>query len=757
MTDVEAQLRVQDRSRPVAISHRPLGSGHPYRIDPDQIYPVQPIAGEAVEFRVLCDADVEAVTVDIADGEETRQLQMEPVSADELYGQSDIEGHLSSASGSRPDIADQKIWRTVLGAVSDSPQRYRFRATSNRPIESPLTAWFDLRPGTWTSASTTTVHVIGDDERVIGGSVESLVTIDGPVRVRFALHLDAGEHVVGFGERFDRIDQRGTVLDTVVFEQYKQQGARTYLPSPFAIVAGGDNWGFHVDTTRRVWFDVGASQPDRLIVETTLDPYNPTLTLRTYDGSPVDVLAAHLADVGKPVRPPDWVFRPWMSANEWNTQARVLAEVERSIDLHIPVGAVVIEAWSDESTFVAFRDARYETHTDGAPHRLSDFEFPQNGAWPDPRAMVDRLHELGVKVLLWQIPLVPTDRGNAGQVAADANTMIERGYCVHEASGDPHRNRGWWFPGALLPDWTNPEATEWWLAKRRYLLDDLGIDGFKTDGGEHAWGDELRYHDGSRGATSNNVFANRYAAAYHQLIEDTGRDAVTFSRAGFTGAGSVPCHWAGDEDSTWEAFRAAIVAGVTAGVSGIPFWGWDLGGFSGEIPTVELFARSTAMAAFCPIMQYHSEFNHGRTPSRDRTPWNLAERHGDPRPLDIYRRYAQLRERLQPYLQAEADHTCATGTPMMRPLAFDSPDDPEVWNHPFQYLFGRSMLVAPVCWEARKRLAVYLPNGDWIDARTHTRHDGRSTIDVETPLDTIPVFVRADAAELANVLGLERW
>ncbi|HWM20013.1 MAG TPA: hypothetical protein VNO51_10020, partial [Ilumatobacteraceae bacterium] len=281
MTDVDAQLRVRNGRGPEAMSHRPLGSGHPYRIDPDQIHPVQPIVGEAVEFRVLCDADVEAVTVEIVDDDEARQLQMQAVSGDELYGLSDsIDGHLAAASGSRPDIADQKIWRTVFCAVSDRPQRYRFRATSDRPIESPLTAWFDLRPGTWTTASTTVVHVIGDDERVIGDSVETLVTIDGPVRVRFALRLDANEHVVGFGERFDRIDQRGTELDTVVFEQYKQQGARTYLPSPFAIVAGGDNWGFHVDTTRRVWFDVGASRPDRLIVETTLDPHNPSLTLR---------------------------------------------------------------------------------------------------------------------------------------------------------------------------------------------------------------------------------------------------------------------------------------------------------------------------------------------------------------------------------------------------------------------------------------------------------------------------------------------
>ena len=194
-----------------------------------------------------------------------------------------------------------------------------------------------------------------------------------------------------------------------------------------------------------------------------------------------------------------------MSGNEWNTQARVLAEVSRSVELDIPVGVLVIEAWSDESTFTVFRDAQYSVRPDGGPLSLADVEHPADGAWPDPVGMVDRLHDLGVKVLLWQIPLVPTDRGEGGQVAADAATLIAHGWCVHDDDELPYRNRGWWFPGALLPDWTNPAARRWWTDKRRYLIAEVGIDGFKTDGGEHAWGDELRYADGTRGDRSNHL------------------------------------------------------------------------------------------------------------------------------------------------------------------------------------------------------------------------------------------------------------
>lgn len=153
-----------------------------------------------------------------------------------------------------------------------------------------------------------------------------------------------------------------------------------------------------------------------------------------------------------------------------------------------------------------------------------------------------------------------------------AARMVESRYCVADADGTPYRNRGWWFPGALLPDWTNPSAGDWWLAKRRYLLTDVGIDGFKTDGGEHAWGDELRYADGTRGEVSNNLFAQRYAEAYTALLDDSDVDGVTFSRAGLTGAGSAPCHWAGGQfmASGSDSPVSSIVTGASSAMRPTP-------------------------------------------------------------------------------------------------------------------------------------------------------------------------------------------
>ncbi len=725
------------------IRHRPFGRGHPYRVEPDQRVPPQPIAGESLELRATAPASVVALDVVIAIDGQGQRLAASLVSEEQLDSASGS-GHLASAA-SRSTGFGRRAWSITLPALDASAYlSYRFEAADG----SQRTRAFHCAAASWGPAGgRLVVDGASGNGRLIPNSLVWLCADAGPVRVRFALRLEADAHVVGFGERFDRVDQHGQQLDAIVFEQYKSQGNRTYLPVPFAIVVTDQPWGFHVRTSRRTWFDVGASEPDQLWVEVELaeNEPEPLVELAIYDGSPASILGTFLDEAGPPALPPDWVFRPWMSANEWNTDARIRSEVGRSLAEGIPVGVIVIEAWSDEATFVAFRDATYDVHEDGSPHHLADFTFPPDGAWPDPHGLVAWLHERGVRVLLWQVPLLKTRPAPRGQARVDRDVMVERGFSVRDSDGRPYRNRGWWFPGALLPDWTNPEAKSWWLEKRRYLVEEVGIDGFKTDGGEHAWGHDLRYADGSRGDVTNNLYPILSAAAYHELLRSTGRDPVTFSRAGFTGAGTYPLHWAGDENSTWEALRASIIAGLTAGTSGVFFWGWDLAGFSGDIPSAELYLRATAVATFCPIMQYHAEFNHHRLPSGDRTPWNIAERSGDPRVVPTFRRFAELRERLLPYLTSQARLAVERRLPMMRALFFDWPDDPEIWRHPYQYLLGDHLLIAPVVETGVERSPVYLPAGDWVDAWTEEHIRGPVLLDRSVPLNEIPVYVRAGA------------
>ncbi len=736
----------------MTLRHRPEGRGHPYERDPDQRVPYRPVAGERLELRVTTPTEVKTVDLELGDGRRLAAVCRGEAAPDEdpRFGQKRHgaePGHLSDASSYQGE--GRRAWAAVVDDLrAGEVLRYRFSAGNE------TTPWFECVVCEWQAA--VAIELEGPAERV--GSRQEVLT-DGAhrFRARFSLRLRPEQHVVGFGERFDALDQRGRCVDTQVYDQYKGQGARSYLPAPFAIVFGNDCFGFHLDTGRRCFFDVGASSPGRLVVEVDLEPDSAgdeRVRVELFTGSPAEIVEAFSRRTSPQLAaPPDWIYRLWLSGNEWSSDTRVRAEIAAAADTGIPVGALVLEAWSDEQTFVAFNGAEYEPHPDGAPHRLADFRFHADGPWPNPKQLIDDLHADDIKVLLWQIPLVGSAEGQAG---LDQAVMIERGYCVRNADGTPYRNPGGWFNSALMLDFTSSEAADWWLAKRRYLVDEIGVDGFKTDGGEHAWGSDLRYADGTTGGETNNRYPVLYQAAYHRLMHERGRTGVTFSRAGFTGSGAFPCHWAGDEDSSWEAFRASITAGLTAAVSGVFWWGWDIAGFSGPLPTPELYLRATAMATLAPIMQLHSEFNHHRSPSRDRTPWNVAEQSGDARVLPLFRRFAELRERLLPYL-AEAGAQAATNRiPVMRPLCLDFPDEDAVWEFPLQYLLGNGLLVAPVDRPNRTEWQVYLPGGEWCELGRDSNEivTGQRVVTVPAPISSVPVFCRAErAAELAPLFA----
>ena len=572
-----------------------------------------------------------------------------------------------------------------------------------------------------------------------------------PSQLRLVFESPPSEAFYGFGERFNALNQRGNVLDVRVYDPYKDLRTRTYLPVPFFLSSQG--YGLYVDSSRDVVFDLASTQPDRLSFSAELDGEG-MLDFHVMEASdPKQIIAAYTDLTGKPHLPPIWAFGPWMSSNEWNSQARVLEEVAETIGHDIPATVLVIEAWSDEATFYVWNDACYSPGHPSEPFGYRDFTFPPEGRWPDPKGLVDELHRLGIRLLLWQIPVLKGMELPHPQCQADEEFALAQGYVVQEASGQPYRVRPPWFKGGLVLDITNPAAVEWWLRKRAYLLDELGVDGFKTDGGEHLWGKGLRFADGRRGDEVWNLYPNLYTGAYHEFATTKrNRDATIFSRAGFTGAQKHPCHWAGDADSSWEAFRSSIVAGLNAGMSGISYWGWDLGGFSGEIPTADLYLRAAAMAAFSPIMQYHSEYNEAREPRRDRTPWNIQRRTGDLQVIDTFRKYARLRMNLLPYIYSEAWKSSRSGIPMMRAMALEFPED-DVCSRDFlyQYLFGEYLLVAPIVVAERRSWQVYLPQGDWHDLWTGDSYIGPLIVDHPAPRDVIPVFVRAGACLPLNL------
>lgn len=566
---------------------------------------------------------------------------------------------------------------------------------------------------------------------------------------RFQVPFEAGleEAFYGLGERFSGPNLKGQRWDVRVYEEYKEQGQRSYLPVPFLVSSRA--YGLWLDAAEPSDFDLSGDTCTITLEKLPAESATFALNILVAE-QPYGVTASFTRLTGDIKVPPKWAFGPWMSANTWNTQAKAEAAVQRTVAEDVPATVLVLEAWSDESTFYIFNDASYTSSEGGDSLSLKDFSF--GGRWSDPKSLVDACHARGIRVLLWQIPVQKKLEEPHAQHGADEAHMLEQGYAIRNEDGSPYRCQGWWFTDGLVLDFTNPTARDWWFAKRRYLFDELGIDGMKTDGGEHLWGRDLRAHDGRRGLELFNTYSNTYVGAYHDFVQErTDGDGLTFSRAGYTGAQRFPGHWAGDENSTWSAFRASILAGLSAGVSGVSIWGWDVGGFAGDIPTPELYARSVAMACFCPIMQYHSEL-HNAAENRDRTPWNIAERSEDPSALATYRRYAKLRMLLLNYLYNEAQALSAEGVPLMRYPALEFPEDYTfLVGDPYAYLFGRDLLIYPVVEKGAAAREVCLPTGSWVDLWSGARLTGPTVIVAPAPLDVIPVFVRAGSANLETL------
>jgi alpha-glucosidase (family GH31 glycosyl hydrolase) len=719
------------------IKHIPTGLGHPYRTEPFERTPHYPTIGAKVTLRVCVDPEVTAVTAHITiDGVTSVQELTNQGSAVARdfgeYGKPDKElfsnTHLEDAAVRSGEYGHWDSWSTEI-TIGTSPITYYFTTASSESEK------FVLEPSQWMKANHIKSDIQFDDE-------EWLVDISGKAHnVRFSIPLQAGDHVVGFGERFHSVKQNGELVDAIVYEEYKGQGHRTYLPTPFAMVIGS-NYGFHLQTTKNSRFDVACTNAAKIKVEIDWDGAPAPVGIAQYRGTPAQILRAYLEEVGLPTPPADWSYNLWLSSNEWNTQERVEREIDAAKAMGIGDGVVVIEAWSDESTFTVFRDAKYAP-TDGKTGLSArDISYPAEGAWPDPKSMIAKLHDDGFKLVLWQIPVIK-ERAEVGtQAQINWDYAIANNHVIKDEYGDPYRVRGFWFRDGLLPDLTDAQTRAWWTEQRRYLVEDLGVDGFKTDGGEHAWGNHLRYKDGSLGIDKNNLFAKFYAQAFHELFYSLNKEPLTFSRAGFTGSQKYPTFWAGDENSTWKAFRASINAGITASASGFFFWGWDIGGFSGEIPTGELYLRSAAMSIFTPIMQIHSEFNHHQVPSNDRTPWNIAARYDDPNIATIFSDFYKERKKLIPYLIREGKFAIESGRPLMAGLFFDYADDQEIWRAPHQFMCGRNILVAPVTEAGLSSTKVYLPHGKWRDYWSEQLFDGGAWIEVSAPLHQIPAFIK---------------
>lgn len=553
--------------------------------------------------------------------------------------------------------------------------------------------------------------------------------------------------VYGLGERYCSVNHIGKTLESRVVEKFCEQGEIAYLPLPFYHTDEGH--GVFVNTACGVTFHFEEGH-FRIVL-----PEDAFYELHFFYGTPKEIIAQFVKLTGEIKLPPKWAFGVWASANRWNCQSDIEEQLAYAEKYDYPISVVVIEAWSDEATFYLWNGSKYETVDGKEALTLENITFGE--PWPAPDQMIQNLHEKGMKLVLWQIPaLKELDPGQENeQHDRDCAYAVEHKMVAVNADGTPYRIPKQWFIGSMLPDFSNPKLREWWFAKRKYLLD-MGVDGFKTDGGEFVHDEDTFFHQGVNGKEEKNLYPAQYESAYNEFI---GTDRVLFSRAGYLGAQTTPMHWAGDQMSKFSELQSVLRGGLSLSLCGVPFWSFDIAGFAGPMPSKELYLRATALGALVPAMQWHSEPADGQFAEvmkgtiavNDRSPWNISSYYGeDEEIIKTARFFANLHMNFLPYFYSEAIRCVKNREPFLKHLFLEYPQDEKVRDIEDAYMIG-DLLVAPVVEEGASGRKVYLPQGIWYNFWDGSKIVGETERYEEVPFGKILLYVRENAVLALNL------
>lgn len=565
--------------------------------------------------------------------------------------------------------------------------------------------------------------------------------------------------VYGFGEKFDSLNQKGKYVRAIVKEKCFYQGEFTYLSMPYFMTT--DGFGIYVNTYVEVDFDFTNNDCVKIFIHNGTDKKLPEVYL--LEGTPKQILTEFRKVTSMPRVFPKWVLGAWMSSNRWNCQVDVEEQLELTKNLGFPHNVLVVEPWSDLTTHYLFAGSKIP-HKQGDEYaKLSEIDFQESARWQNPKELIDTMHSDGIRMLLWVVPIYAQGvniegNDNLEQLLSDNDYVKKTKECVLNADGTPYEIPHTWCVDSMVPDFTDPIGTKHWFDRFSYLLD-LGIDGFKTDGGEFIHNKTVKFSDGTTGIEGQNAYPEQYTKAFADFV---GNDRIVFSRAGGQNTPSFSVVWAGDQESTWSEYRSVVKAAISAGTSGINCWGYDISGFSGYLPSEELYLRATETACFLPVMQWHSDpIANGRCDFtgawkiNDRSPWNISAYHKDPILLDILRRQFYLHYNLMPYFYALMVEASKTGIASVRAMALEFCNDENLFDIDDQFMLGNALLVAPVLEDYTEFRKVYLPEGTWYDLFTGEKYAGGGYEDVEITPEHCPVFLRENTCVPLNLTGGE--
>jgi alpha-D-xyloside xylohydrolase len=534
-----------------------------------------------------------------------------------------------------------------------------------------------------------------------------------------ALDLASEEPVYGLGEKWGRLDKRGQLVRSQVFDALGVNGERAYKNTPFAWSPGAIGrpaWGTFVHTPATVTHAVGyALWSQRSYAIHVQDPSLDLVLSVGEDGAAL--LRSYTELTGRAPAPPLWSLGAILSKAYYRTADEILA-VAREVRVRgMPCDTITFDgrAWQDTDTrFHFFFDAK---------------------RYPDAVPVLTELRELGFHICAWEYPLVSVDGpyfedfARKGWLLKDRRTGQPFRYAFDP---EPFGQVLTQLPESGIVDFTHPGAYAWWRDAHRPLFE-AGVDMIKSDFGEQVEPDCVA-HNGDSGERLHNVYPLLYNRCVHEAAQlYRPGDAFLFGRAGWAGSQRYPVQWGGDPQADWEGFAASIRGGLSWGLSGGPFHASDIGGFYKDRRDPELYVRWTQAAIFVSHLRFH-----GIGP---REPWA----YGSDAEAAV-RAALALRYRLLPYLWAVVTEATRSGLPVQRAMVLACPDEPAAWAFEEQWLCGPDLLVA-ACTRPGGEVAVYLPQGTW-----HRFPDGGAPVAgggvlrLRLGLGEMAVFARAGAA-----------
>lgn len=527
-----------------------------------------------------------------------------------------------------------------------------------------------------------------------------------------------GERFYGLGEKagYD-LNRRGRTW-TFWNSDHPAYGAQTdplYVSVPFFVgLREGRAYGVFMNNTHRQVLDLAASDPTQYRWEVAAGEVDQFV----FAGPSIaQVLERYTALTGRPFLPPRWTLGYHQSRWSYWPDSRVIEVCQGFRDRDLPADGI----WLDIDTMDGFRSWTWD------PVGFSD-----------PSGLVADAGTLGFKVTAIVDPGLKVDPDWDLYRAA-----IEGGHLLGAGDGTPFEGEVW--PGpAVFPDFTRAETREWWgsLAPR---LTDHGVRGLWLDMNEpasfqeeHGWTlpDGVTAH-GEGTATTMAEVHNVYALAEAWATWDgalravPGRRPFLLTRAGFAGIQRFAAVWTGDAASSFEALRMTLPMLLGLGLSGVPFAGSDVGGWTG-FASPELFARWMAVGSVSPFFRGHVQQG---TP--DHEPWAFGAEVEDISRIHLKQRYRWL-----PYLYSLMWEASRTGAPVLRPLVHEFQDDPGTWDVADEAMLGPWLLVAPVLDPGAGERSVVLPPGRFLEWRSGAVWEGPSVVVVDLTLQALPVYLR---------------